>query len=81
MLFLVGVSRTSKTPTCMYLANRGVRAANVPYVPRIDLPPELFDVTEPLIVGLAASPERLVQIRKNRLLSLNEASGDRLYQP
>ena len=80
-VILVGVSRTSKTPTCMYLANRGVRAANVPYVPRIDLPPELFDVTEPLIVGLAASPERLVQIRKNRLLSLNEASETDYINP
>ena len=69
---LVGVSRTSKTPTCMYLAHRGVRAANVPYVPNIDLPSELFTIRDPLVVGLALSAERLVQIRKNRLLSLNE---------
>lgn len=71
-VILVGVSRTSKTPTCMYLAHRGVRAANVPYVPNIDLPPELFTVTDPLVIGLALSSDRLIQIRKNRLLSLNE---------
>ncbi len=69
---LVGVSRSSKTPTCIYLANRGVKAANVPYVLGIALPSELLELTRPLIVGLATNPERLVQIRKNRLLSLNE---------
>ncbi|GJL94302.1 MAG: putative pyruvate, phosphate dikinase regulatory protein [Hyphococcus sp.] len=71
---LVGVSRTSKTPTCMYLANRGVKAANVPLVPTSDLPPEVFKLRKPLIVGLVASPERLAQIRKSRLGELN-ASG------
>ncbi len=80
-VILVGVSRTSKTPTCMYLAHRGVRAANVPYVPHIDLPAELFCVTEPIIIGLATSPERLVQIRKNRLLSLNEVSETDYINP
>jgi regulator of PEP synthase PpsR (kinase-PPPase family) len=69
---LVGVSRTSKTPTSIYLAHRGVRAANVPLVPGASLPPQLFEVTRPLIVGLLVSPERLIQIRRNRLLSLNE---------
>ena len=69
---LVGVSRTSKTPTCIYLANRGVRAANVPIVPSRPMPIELSDLTRPLVVGLTASPERLVQIRRNRLLSLNQ---------
>lgn len=69
---LVGVSRTSKTPTCIYLANRGVKAANIPIVLGIALPPELDLVKRPLMVGLIASPERLIQIRKNRLLSLNE---------
>ncbi|MDD9797656.1 MAG: kinase/pyrophosphorylase [Alphaproteobacteria bacterium] len=71
-IVLVGVSRTSKTPTCMYLAHRGVRAANVPYVRHIELPAELLQAKDPLIIGLTASPTRLVQIRKNRLLSLNE---------
>lgn len=69
---LVGVSRTSKTPTCIYLANRGIKAANVPIVMGLGLPSELDTVTRPLIVGLLASPERLIQIRRNRLLSLNE---------
>lgn len=68
---LVGVSRTSKTPTCMYLANRGIKAANVPLVPTSDPPPELFALRKPLIVGLVASPERLSQIRESRLGGMN----------
>lgn len=67
---LVGVSRTSKTPTAIYLANRGIKTANVPLVPGIPLPPQLEEARRPLIVGLVASPERIVQIRQNRLLSL-----------
>ena len=70
---LVGASRTSKTPTCVYLAIRGVCAANVPIVPSIPLPPELLVAERPLIVGLWASPDRLVQIRRNRLTTLGEA--------
>lgn len=69
---LVGVSRTSKTPTCIYLAHRGIKAANIPLVPGRDLPTELDDMASPLIVGLIATPERLIQIRKNRLLTLND---------
>jgi regulator of PEP synthase PpsR (kinase-PPPase family) len=69
---LVGVSRTSKTPTCVYLAHRGVRAANVPLVPGAQPPSVLFTLSKPLVVGLLISPDRLIQIRKNRLLSLNE---------
>ena len=68
---LVGVSRTSKTPTCMYLANRGVKAANVPLVPTSETPPELFNLRKPLIVGLVASPERLSQIRQSRIGGMN----------
>jgi regulator of PEP synthase PpsR (kinase-PPPase family) len=71
-IILVGVSRTSKTPTSIYLANRGVKTANVPIVPNIPLPVELEQVKGPLIVGLATSPDRLVQIRRNRLLSLHQ---------
>jgi [pyruvate, water dikinase]-phosphate phosphotransferase / [pyruvate, water dikinase] kinase len=67
---LVGVSRTSKTPTCIYLANRGIKAGNVPIVPKLPLPPVLSELDGPMVVGLTASPERLVQIRRNRLLSL-----------
>ena len=69
---LVGVSRTSKTPTCIYLAHRGIKAANIPLVPGRDPPDELDELNIPLIVGLIASPERLIQIRKNRLLTLND---------
>lgn len=67
---LVGVSRTSKTPTCMYLANRGIKAANVPLVPGQEPPPALFHVKKPLVVGLIASPDRLAQIRSSRLGSM-----------
>jgi hypothetical protein len=68
---LVGVSRTSKTPTCLYLANRGVKAANVPFVPGVTLPPELLGATKPLIVGLTNDPERLIHLRRNRLSMLD----------
>lgn len=67
---LVGVSRTSKTPTCVYLAHRGVRAANVPLVPTQDPPEILAQLKNPLVVGLVASPDRLVSIRRNRLQHL-----------
>ena len=69
---LVGVSRTSKTPTCIYLAQRGVRAANVPLVPGTEPPPQLFTLKRAVVVGLIVSPDRLIQIRRNRLLSLHE---------
>lgn len=71
-VILVGVSRTSKTPTCIYLANRGVRAANVPLVPGIGLPPEVLALSGPLFVALTANPDRLVEIRRNRLQQLGE---------
>src|SRR5499433_2584407 len=67
---LVGVSRTSKSPTSIYLANRGVKTANVPLVPGVPLPMRLESLKAPLVVGLYASPERIVQIRQNRLLGL-----------
>jgi regulator of PEP synthase PpsR (kinase-PPPase family) len=70
-VLLLGVSRTSKTPTSIYLANRGIRTANIPLVPGVPLPPILDTLKKPLIVGLIASPERIVQIRQNRLLTLN----------
>lgn len=72
-VILVGISRTSKTPTSIYLANRGIKTANVPMVPGVPLPDILMTLHKPLIVGLVASPERIVQIRQNRLLSLNAA--------
>jgi len=67
---LVGVSRTSKTPTSIYLANRGVKTANIPLVPGVPTPPNMETLVQPLVVGLTASPERIVQIRQNRLLGL-----------
>lgn len=72
---LVGVSRTSKTPTCIYLANRGIKAANVPIVPGVALPHELLDTRHPLIIGLTKEPVSLVQIRRNRLRTLNESEN------
>ncbi len=69
-VLLLGVSRTSKTPTSIYLANRGIKTANIPLVPHVPLSPAVFALQNPLVVGLLASPERIVQIRQNRLLSL-----------
>ncbi len=69
-LVLVGVSRTSKTPVSIYLANRGIKVANVPVVPDCPLPPELDRLTRPLVVGLTTNPEPLVQIRMSRLRQL-----------
>jgi [pyruvate, water dikinase]-phosphate phosphotransferase / [pyruvate, water dikinase] kinase len=69
---LVGVSRTSKTPTCIYLAHRGVRAGNVPVVPGAPLSESLLGLKGTPVVGLTVSPDRLVQIRRNRLRSLNK---------
>ncbi|MDR3374740.1 MAG: kinase/pyrophosphorylase [Ancalomicrobiaceae bacterium] len=76
---LVGISRTSKTPTAIYMANRGVKTANVPIVQGIALPPSLFAATKPLIVGLVASPERIAHVRQNRILALGVKSFDTTY--
>ena len=70
-ILLLGVSRTSKTPTSIYLANRGFKTANIPLVPGVPPPRSLDAVRHPLVVGLIASPERIVQIRQNRLLALS----------
>jgi [pyruvate, water dikinase]-phosphate phosphotransferase / [pyruvate, water dikinase] kinase len=72
-IVLAGVSRTSKTPTSIYLANRGYKVANIPLVPEAPPPSNLFTLKHPLVVGLTTNPERLIQIRRNRLLSLNQA--------
>lgn len=73
-IVLLGVSRTSKTPTCIYLANRGYKAGNIPLVPGAPLPVILETIKKPLIVGLVAAPDRIVQIREQRLMGLNEDS-------
>lgn len=69
-VIMVGVSRTSKTPTCVYLAHRGIKAANVPYVPGTPFPLHIIDFKRPMFVALVASPERLIDIRRNRLKHL-----------
>ncbi len=73
-IVLAGVSRSSKTPTSIYLANRGYKVANIPLVVESPPPPLLFDLRRPLVVGLTTAPRRLIQIRRNRLLSLNETA-------
>ncbi|WP_395696949.1 pyruvate, water dikinase regulatory protein [Methylocella sp.] len=75
---LMGVSRTSKTPTSIYLANRGVKTANIPFVPGAALPKSLEELRNPFVVGLVASPDRIVQIRTNRILSI-EADPESSY--
>ncbi len=72
-IVLAGVSRTSKTPTSIYLANRGYKTANIPLVPESPPPKSLYNLKNPLVVGLVTSADRLVQVRRNRLLSLNQA--------
>jgi [pyruvate, water dikinase]-phosphate phosphotransferase / [pyruvate, water dikinase] kinase len=72
-IVLVGVSRTSKTPTSMHLATHwGLKAANVPIVPSVPLPKPLIEIDGPFVIGLTAAPDRLIQVRRNRLLMLKE---------
>jgi regulator of PEP synthase PpsR (kinase-PPPase family) len=78
-VILVGVSRTSKTPTCIYLANRGLKAANVPVVPNCPLPGGLLESKLALIVGLTKDPARLVQVRRNRLRMIAQGQDDTDY--
>ena len=70
-IVLVGVSRTSKTPTSIYLANRGYKTANYPLVYGGPIPQALLELKKPFVIGLKVSPDRLIAIRTNRLLSLN----------
>ncbi len=67
-ILLVGVSRSSKTPTSIYLANRGYKVANLPLVPGREPDPRLFELKRPLVVGLTMDRERLLTVRRNRLL-------------
>lgn len=71
-IVLAGVSRSSKTPTSIYLANRGYKVANIPIVVESPPPSLLFGLRSPLIVGLTTAPERLIQVRRNRLLTMNQ---------
>ena len=69
---ILGVSRTSKTPTCIYLANRGIKAANIPIILGHDIPEEVFKLENTLPIGLIKDSKRLVQVRRNRLRMLRE---------
>lgn len=80
-IILVGVSRSSKTPTSLYLANRGYKCANVPFVPGVPLPTALFELTRPLIVGLTKDPERLIQLRKSRVRYLQQSGPTDYVDP
>ena len=71
-ILLAGISRTSKTPTSIYLANRGYKTANIPIVIESPPPSSLYTLKHPLVVGLITSADRLIQVRRNRLLSLNQ---------
>jgi regulator of PEP synthase PpsR (kinase-PPPase family) len=75
-IIILGVSRTSKTPTSIYLAQRGYKTANLPLVPGIDLPPALTEPHSAFIVGLVASPERIAEIRRNRVRLLSDRNLD-----
>lgn len=78
---ILGISRTSKTPTAIYLAQRGIRTANIPIIPQISVPQKLTSLQGPLIVGLIASAERIAQIRRHRLLSLKESRATDYVDP
>ena len=80
-VLLIGVSRTSKTPTSIYLANRGIKTANIPLVPNMQLPKSIFGLKKPLIVGLITSPERLVLVRQNRLETLHTMMDSSYVDP
>jgi [pyruvate, water dikinase]-phosphate phosphotransferase / [pyruvate, water dikinase] kinase len=71
-IVIVGPSRTSKSPTCVYLAYRGYKAANVPFVPGVPLPDNIVTLKQPLMVGLTISGERLIDIRTTRLAAMNQ---------
>ena len=74
-LVLVGISRTSKTPLSMYLANRNIKVANIPLVPEIPIPKEVYEVNPKKIIGLTNSPEKLNEIRQARLKALGLSSN------
>lgn len=80
-VIILGISRTSKTPTSIYLAQRGIRTSNIPIVPGIPIPSKLQELKGPLIVGLFASAERIAQIRRHRLLSLKESRSTDYIDP
>lgn len=80
-IVLAGVSRSSKTPTAIYLANRGFKTANIPIVVEVPPPPALYSLKHPIVIGLTTSADRLIQVRRNRLLSLNQAPETAYVDP
>ena len=78
-VILVGLSRTSKTPLCMYLANKGIKAINIPLVPEVGVPDELFEVDKKKVFGLIINPLQLIEIRKKRLDKFHRIPSDIEY--
>lgn len=76
---LIGLSRTSKTPLCMYLANKGIKAINIPLVPEVGVPDELYEIDKKKIFGLVIDPLQLIEIRKRRLDKFHRISSDIEY--
>ena len=76
---LIGLSRTSKTPLCMYLANKGIRAINIPLMPEVGVPDELYEIDKKKVFGLAINPLRLIEIRKKRLDKFHRLTSDIEY--
>jgi|TARA_R110001599_G_scaffold55753_54_gene154463 [pyruvate, water dikinase]-phosphate phosphotransferase / [pyruvate, water dikinase] kinase len=80
-IVIVGVSRTSKTPTSLYLANRGYATANIPVVPGVALPQELYSLKKPFVIALTNDPNRLTQVRRNRMLMLQHSNETDYVDP
>ena len=78
-VILIGLSRTSKTPLCMYLANKGIKAINIPLMPEVGIPDELYNIDRRKIFGLTIDPFQLIEIRKKRLDKFNRISSDIKY--
>ena len=78
-VILIGLSRTSKTPLCMYLANKGIKAINIPLVPEVGVPDELFELDRKKIFGLTINPLQLIEIRKKRLDKFHRMPADIEY--
>jgi len=74
-IVVIGVSRTSKTPLCMYLAHKGIKTANVPLVPEVSPPEEIFALPPHRLIGLIIQPRQLNEIRRERLKTLGLASN------
>lgn len=74
-IVLIGISRTSKTPLSMYLANRNIKVCNIPLVPEAAAPEQIFNVDSNKVIGLTNTPEKLMQIREERLRSLGLGGG------